>query len=98
MRWAAFGTYDVTRHPRVAVLVQGLRDSGDVVIELNEPLKLDTAGRVAMLRQPWRLPVFGGKLLRCWATLVRRSRRLPRPDAVLVGYLGWTIAVLWGGA
>lgn len=91
MRWAAFGTYDVSKHPRVAVLIEGLAASGDEVIEINEPLRLDTAGRVAMLRQPWRLPVFAGKLLRCWAALARRTRAVRKqspPDAVLVGYLG----------
>ncbi len=88
MRWAAFGTYDVRLHQRVEVLIEGLRAAGDDVVEINEPLPLNTAGRVQMLRQPWRLPVFAAKLLRCWTVLVRRSRRLPSPDAVLVGYLG----------
>src|SRR5262245_9327212 len=40
-----------------------------------------------MLRQPWRVPVLAGKLVRCWTGLFRRSRGL-RADAVLVGYLG----------
>jgi glycosyltransferase involved in cell wall biosynthesis len=89
MRWLAFGTYDVARHPRVGVLIEGLRDSGDEVVEINAPLPLDTAARVAMLRQPWRLPVLAARLARCWWRLYRRSRRLaPPPDAVLVGYLG----------
>jgi glycosyltransferase involved in cell wall biosynthesis len=79
----------VTRHPRVGALIEGLRDSGDEVVEINAPLPLDTAGRVAMLRQPWRLPVLAAQLARCWWRLYRRSRRLvPPPDAVLVGYLG----------
>jgi glycosyltransferase involved in cell wall biosynthesis len=88
VRWAAFGTYDRRRHPRVAVLIEGLRARGDEVVEINEPLRLDTAGRVAILRQPWRLPVFAGELARCWAVLLRRARRVDTPDAVLVGYLG----------
>ncbi|GAA4709872.1 glycosyltransferase [Phytohabitans rumicis] len=91
MRWLAFGTYDVERHPRVAVLIEGLRASGDEVVEVNAPLHLSTAARVAMLRQPWRLPVLAGKLAACWARLVvgaRRELRRQRPDAVLVGYLG----------
>jgi glycosyltransferase involved in cell wall biosynthesis len=90
VRWVAFGTYDRTRHPRVAVLMDGLRANGDEVAELNEPLRLDTAGRVAILRQPWRLPVLAVKLLRCWTLLVWRAREVRRdpPDAVLVGYLG----------
>src|SRR5262245_30985938 len=93
VRWVAFGTYDKGRHPRIAVLVDGLRASGDDVIEINEPLRLDTAGRVAMLRQPWRLPGLAARLLGSWASLVRARLRYrqaagERPDAVLVGYLG----------
>jgi glycosyltransferase involved in cell wall biosynthesis len=87
----AFGTYDQRSHPRVAVLIEGLRAHGDEVVEVNEPLKLDTAGRVQMLREPWRLPMLAGKLLRCWFALARRARRLRgphAPEAVLVGYLG----------
>lgn len=90
MRWLIFGTYDVQHHPRVAVLIEGLRAAGDEVTELNETLRLDTAGRVAMMRQPWRLPLLAAKLVRCWTLLATRSRRArrARPDAVLVGYLG----------
>jgi glycosyltransferase involved in cell wall biosynthesis len=91
MLWLAFGTYDLARHPRFGVLLEGLRAAGDEVVELNVPLQLDTAARVAMLRQPWRLPMLAGKLARCWARLVagsRRRRRGPAPDAVIVGYLG----------
>ena len=46
VRWIAFGTFDVRRHPRVGVLIDGLRDLGDEVTVLNVPLPLDTAGRV----------------------------------------------------
>ncbi len=86
-----FGTYDASTHPRVAVLRDGLRDHGAAVHEVNTPLGLSTAARVAMLRRPWRLPMLGWRLLRCWASLVVRSRRYrgtARPDAVVVGYLG----------
>jgi glycosyltransferase involved in cell wall biosynthesis len=91
MRWLAFGTFDVERHPRVAVLIEGLRASGDEVVEVNAPLRLSTAARVAMLRQPWRLPLLAWRLATCWTRLVvaaRRERRSQPPDAVLVGYLG----------
>lgn len=95
MRWLMFGTYDLSRHPRAGVLMEGLRAAGDQVVELNVPLTLDTAARVAMLRQPWRLPVLAAKLARCWTLLAVRSRRYrggtgsPDPvDAVLIGYLG----------
>lgn len=88
----AFGTYDAARHPRIAVLVAGLRADGVPVTELNRPLGLTTAQRVRMLHQPWRLPVLALRLLWCWAGLGRAAARLRRtdgrPDVVLVGYLG----------
>jgi len=91
MHIVAFGTYDVASHPRVAVLIEGLRACGAEVTEANRPLGLDTAARVAILRQPWRLPLLVLRLLTCWSGLVvesLRQRRRGRPDAVLVGYLG----------
>jgi glycosyltransferase involved in cell wall biosynthesis len=92
VRWLAFGTYDVRAHPRVAVLLEGLADHGQLVEEVVQPLGLPTARRVELLRQPWRLPRVVVRVLVCWAALVRRAApRLlgPEPyDAVLVGYLG----------
>jgi len=88
MRVLVFGTYDAARHPRIAVLAEGLRRRGAEITECNVPLGLDTADRVAMLRQPWRLPVLAGRIGRSWRALARRARRLPAPDLVLVGYLG----------
>lgn len=88
----AFGTYDAARHPRMAVLVAGLRAHGVKVTELNRPLGLSTAERVRMLQQPWRLPALAARLLRRWAGLVtdtvRQRRADGTPRAVLVGYLG----------
>ncbi len=91
MRVLAFGSYDVRAHPRVGVLVDGLRAHGAEVRELNRPLGLDTAARVAILRRPWRLPLLAWRVAGCWARLALdavRLRRQWRPDAVLVGYLG----------
>ncbi len=88
MRVQAFGTFDARRHPRVGVLIDGLRERGVVVDVCNEPLGFTTAERVRMLRQPWRLPLAALRLVGLWARLGWRSRALPRPDAVLVGYLG----------
>ncbi len=88
MRVLAFGTYDAKVHPRVAVLLEGLRAHGHVVDEANEPLKLSTAQRVATLRQPWRLPLLVARLGRSWWRLIRVARSAPRPDVVLVGFLG----------
>src|SRR3954452_15942537 len=92
MQWLAFGTYDVGRHPRVGVLIEGLRACGDDVVEVNTPLDLNTAARVRLLQQPWRIPATAVRLAACWLQLTHRSRGLRsggfQPDAVLVGYLG----------
>ena len=88
MRVLAFGTYDAELHPRVAVLIEGLRARGHVVDECNIPLGLSTQRRVATLQQPWRLTGFGLRILHRWLGLARRARRTDRPDVVLVGYLG----------
>ncbi|PZF79185.1 hypothetical protein C1I92_32440 [Jiangella anatolica] len=87
----AFGTYDARTHPRIQVLIDGLRERGADVRELAEPLGLDTSQRVRILRRPWLLPVLAAKLGRRWLSLARRARGLPRaewPTHVLVGYLG----------
>jgi glycosyltransferase involved in cell wall biosynthesis len=88
MRILFFGTYDVTAHPRVGVLAEGLRRHGYEVTECNAPLGLDTASRVAILSQPWRLPVLFGRLGSTWLRLARSARRAPAPDVVVVGYMG----------
>jgi glycosyltransferase involved in cell wall biosynthesis len=91
MKLLAWGTYDVRSHPRFGVLLEGFRAHGDVVIEVNRPLKLSTASRVAILQQPWRLPKLVGQLVRCWTVLAWRgwrAGRVHRPDHVVVGYLG----------
>lgn len=91
MHIVAFGTYQSDTHPRIGVLIEGLRSLGHEVTELNEPLGLSTAQRVSMLKAPWRVPVLAAKLVRRWWTLGRRAgalRRQRRVDAVLVGYLG----------
>jgi glycosyltransferase involved in cell wall biosynthesis len=88
MRILFFGTYDVKAHPRVGVLAEGLRAHGHEVTECNAPLGLDTASRVAILAQPWRLPVLVGRLGSRWWGLARGARRAAAPDVVVVGYMG----------
>lgn len=82
------GTYDAQAHPRVQVVIDGLKAHGFEVTECNERLGLDTAARVALLKQPWRVPLLAGRLAALWAALARRARKLPAPDVVLVPYLG----------
>ena len=89
MRVLLFGTYDTRLHPRIKTIAEGLRDRGADVAECNAPLGLDTAARVKLLKQPWRLPALAARLASRWAELAFKSRRLPwRPDVVVVGYLG----------
>jgi glycosyltransferase involved in cell wall biosynthesis len=88
MRVLLFGTYDTATHPRVATIAEGLQANGIEVAECNAPLGLDTAARVDMLARPWRAPALAARLARRWLTLARAARRMPAPDAVLVGYLG----------
>lgn len=88
MRILGFGTYDARAHPRVQVLLDGLREHGHQVEECNVRLDLSTEQRVAVLRQPWRAPALAVRIGLRWVRLVRRARALPPPDVVLVGYLG----------
>ena len=97
MRILAFGTYDVTTHPRVSVLLTGLARHGHRVVELNRPLGIGTAGRVAALKTPWGAAMFAGRLLSRLLSLVigsLRFRGARRPDAIVVGYLGHFDVVL----
>lgn len=88
----AFGTYDVARHPRIGIIIEGLRRHGHEVTELNRPLGFSTAERVRMLRQPWRLPRLAWRLIDRWMALWGQARVLRRtgitPAVVLVGYMG----------
>ena len=88
MRITVFGTYDTTMHPRVATIAEGLAARGFDVTECNAPLGLDTAGRVEMLAKPWKVGGLVARLGSRWLTLARTARRMGKPDAVVVGYLG----------
>lgn len=83
-----FGTYDARRHPRVTVLVDGLRARGAGVTECNVPLDVGTAARVEALRRPWKLVPLAVRAAATWIRLWRRAREVPAADVVLVGYLG----------
>ncbi|HEX6258970.1 MAG TPA: glycosyltransferase [Candidatus Saccharimonadales bacterium] len=87
-RVIVFGTYDTKASPRVQVLIDGLKAHDIEVIECNVPLGINTAGRVAMLKQPWRLPLLAWRLASSWTRLIARARRMPHADMVLVGHLG----------
>jgi glycosyltransferase involved in cell wall biosynthesis len=88
MRTIIFGTYDTAMHPRIATIAEGLAARGVDVVECNIPLGLSTADRVDMLAKPWKAGALAARLASRWFGLAARARRLGRPDAVVVGYLG----------
>jgi glycosyltransferase involved in cell wall biosynthesis len=88
MRTIIFGTYDTAMHPRIATIAEGLAARGVDVVECNIPLGLSTADRVDMLAKPWKAGALAARLASRWLGLAVRARRLGRPDAVVVGYLG----------
>jgi glycosyltransferase involved in cell wall biosynthesis len=91
VRVLGFGTYELTKHPRSGIILDGLRAHGDDVVEINEPLGFSTAERVEMLAKPWLIYRLVARILARWAGLGRRSLRARRGepfDAILVGYLG----------
>jgi glycosyltransferase involved in cell wall biosynthesis len=88
MRVLVFGTYDTSTHPRVATIAEGLRANGVDVSECNAPLDLPTADRVAALARPSRIPAVLARIARRWLTLARLARQQPKPDVVIVGYMG----------
>jgi glycosyltransferase involved in cell wall biosynthesis len=88
MRTIIFGTYDTAMHPRIATIAEGLGARGFDVTECNIPLGLTTADRVDMLAKPWKVGGLVARLANRWLGLAAKARRLGRPDAVVVGYLG----------
>src|ERR1700758_211805 len=88
MRTIIFGTYDTAMHPRIATIAEGLAARGVDVTECNIPLGLTTADRVDMLAKPWKAGGLVARLVSRWLGLAAKARRLGRPDAVVVCYLG----------
>lgn len=88
MKVTFFGTYDLTNTQRVEGMIDGLRAQGVTVHECNAPLKLNTAMRVKIASQPWRLPVLLLHLARCWGKLIVLRPKLPPTQAVVIGHLG----------
>ena len=70
----AFGTYNVRKHPRVGILIDGLRKHGVRVDEVNRPLELSTAQRVDILKKPWKLFGFASQIVGLWLGLRRDAR------------------------
>lgn len=94
MKVTFFGTYNVQQTPRVQTLMDGLRANSVEVNELNAPLMVSTADRVKIASQPWRLPLFGLKILACWLRLIGKRYTNRASKYVLVGYMGQFDVVL----
>lgn len=80
------------KHPRVGILIDGLRKNSCNVEEINQPLLFSTAQRVEILKKPWKVFDFGWNLLHLWKSLSEQvhawMKKNDKPDAVLVGYMG----------
>src|SRR5687767_411390 len=87
-RVVAFGTYDKVQHPRVGILIQGLRDHGVDVVEINERVWASTDDKIRATRSS--LAVMRGlvRTLAAWTRLARAYRDVGPHDAVVVGYMG----------
>ena len=88
MRILFFGSYDTSTHPRVAVLAEGLGAHFDDVTECNAPLGVSTQDRVSIVSSASKLPSLALHILSSWMRLLRKAAGMPRPDVVIVGYLG----------
>lgn len=88
LRVLGWGTYDARRHPRVGIVLDGLRSVGCDVTEVNESDTSSTADRVAMLKKPWRALPWAASLVSRWRRLAKRGKAADAPDAVVVGYMG----------
>lgn len=89
MRVAYFGTYSVgPGYPRNRVIIEGLRRRGIDVVECHVPLWGDEAERHNAVFRAARLVALTFRLLWAWVRLAARYLRLPRHDAVIVGYMG----------
>jgi hypothetical protein len=88
LRVVLFGSYDIGRHPRVAVLRDGLAAHGHQVMEINQPLGLSTADKVTAARSVRGALHLLRNVARSWIGLYRAARTVDPPDLVVVGYLG----------
>ncbi len=87
LRVCYFGTYRAG-YSRNRILVQGLRANGVEVIECQEPLWRGIDDRVQVVSGGWRRPGFWWRVVRTYARLLARYRRVGDYDVMVVGYPG----------
>lgn len=94
MRIVFWGTYD-TGKPRVRILLRGLRENGIEVIECHKEVWGGIEDKSQLKGLTRKLRLFFNWLL-AYPNLIWRYLRLPKHDAVVVGYLGQLdVLVLW---
>lgn len=94
MRIVFWGTYD-TGKPRVRILLRGLRENGVEVIECHKEVWGGIEDK-SQLKGPWRKLRLLITWLLAYPALIWRYLRMPKHDAVVVGYLGQLdVLVLW---
>ena len=94
MRVVFWGTYD-TGKPRVRILLRGLRENGVEVLECHKEVWGGVEDK-SQIKGGLRKLLFLAKWLFAYPGLVWRYMRLPRHDAVVVGYLGQLdVLILW---
>lgn len=94
MRVIFWGTYD-TGKPRVRILLQGLRENGVEVIECHKEVWGGIEDKSQLKGFIRKLRLVLGWLL-AYPGLIFRYLRLPKHDAVIIGYLGnLDVLILW---
>lgn len=94
MRVVYWGTYD-TGKPRNRIMIRGLRENGVEVIECHAEVWEGIDDKSQIHNWSQKLHVFAVWLL-SYPGLIWRYLRLPKHDAVIVGYMGHLdILVLW---
>jgi glycosyltransferase involved in cell wall biosynthesis len=80
-----FGTYDLTK-PRNRLIISALRERGHIVTEIHKDVWRRVNDKSQMGR--FRVPVFALRWICAYPSLLWRYCRVPRHDAIFVGYLG----------
>ncbi len=89
-RVLSFGIYsDRPEYPRHANLLGGLREWGVEVLECRDPMAEDSAARLRSATSLGGALRFAAGLARSYVRLAGRFPRVPRVEAVLVGYPAW---------
>ena len=94
IRVVIWGTYDLGK-PRTRILIRGLREAGVDITECHRDIWSGVEDKAGLTG--WRqIASSAFRLLAAYPVLIWRYLRLPRHDAVIVGYLGHLdILVLW---